>query len=107
MTKLPSGLILGGREQLGNFDQCVEVLVNEGNIKFQGQYFRALSLIQIPGNLGLNMSNAFCVPSTCHPEEIPFLMQEYVGPALGIDITIWNLSPLDCYKKVNSLIHLK
>jgi hypothetical protein len=46
------------------------------------------------------MVNAFCVPSTCTPEEIPLLLQETVGPALDIGISIGGINPLDCHTKV-------
>jgi hypothetical protein len=101
MTKLPSAALLGSNNHLGNYEQCVSVSVQDEVATFQGQYFRAWSTIVIPGaSLVANATNAFCVPSTCTPEEIPLLMLEEVGPALGINIYVASINPLNVYKKV-------
>jgi hypothetical protein len=103
MTKLPSGMMLDSRNHFGNYGECLSVSVEDEEATFQGQYFRAWSKIEYPGHaIGfLDMTNAFCVPSTCSPEEIPQLMLEIIGPALGINIFIHNgVYPPDCHIKV-------
>jgi hypothetical protein len=101
-TKLPSGVLFGSDDHFGNFGQCIKVSVQDDTATFQGQYFRALSQVEILGlPLISNATNAFCVPSSCSVEDIPDLMQLHVGPALGIEISIWNINTKDLHLKVS------
>jgi hypothetical protein len=102
-TKLPSGVLLGSYNHVGNFDQCIAVTVQDEEASFQGQFCRASIDVIIPGQPidTPSMVYAFCVPSSCNSEEIPQLLQDTIGPELGIEVTITTVNPNDCYIKVS------
>jgi hypothetical protein len=102
-TKLPSGVLLGSYNYLGNYGECVSVSVQDEEATFQGKYFRASSRVTVPGSPVIgDITNAFCIPSSCSLEDISLLMSEEIGPALKIGIIIFGINPLDIHIKVMS-----
>jgi hypothetical protein len=48
-TKIPEGLLVGNTVHLGNFDECLEVNVNEDWGSFKGQHCMASVTMNVDG----------------------------------------------------------
>ncbi|XP_059484131.1 uncharacterized protein LOC132201727 [Neocloeon triangulifer] len=81
-AKIPAGLIVTSYQtpmgnvmtHLGNFDECVSLEVNQGELNFKGQYCKATMQLSSSENKFENISLpgqwAVCAPSTCGPEGV-------------------------------------
>ncbi|XP_069691621.1 nose resistant to fluoxetine protein 6-like [Periplaneta americana] len=98
-SKLQSGLLQGNVFHLGNYDECLDVEVNEQWGSFVGQYCLVASIFKnIP-----NVTHIFgiaplfwslCVPSTCTPQDL-----QYVLSRINKNMIV---NPLLCHTKNSS-----
>jgi hypothetical protein len=58
-TKIPSGLVTGNIQQLGNYDQCLGIEVYNGDVMtFRGQQCRASIQFEVAGEDGGNRTGS-------------------------------------------------
>lgn len=108
-TKIPSSLLAGNVEQLGNFDQCVSVRVADadtGSDVFRGKHCTASVSFRMPpsdgwgpsplgelllagttasrnaeGNVSAEYKWSFCVPSSCSAKDVEVGLRARLAPA--------------------------
>lgn len=107
-TKIPDGILYGNIDQLGNYDQCVGVRVNDSTATFQGLYCRVVLFISsgvaLPSHVvtladstrprtsrlttragyELVLRAAVCLPSTCSPADVQQLIEQFAPEVLSV-----------------------
>jgi hypothetical protein len=53
-TKIPEGVLMGSISHLGNFDECLDVAVNQDWGSFKGQHCLATVNVNVSGHIAVN-----------------------------------------------------
>ncbi|PSN40763.1 hypothetical protein C0J52_18235, partial [Blattella germanica] len=89
-SKVSSGLLEGNIVDLGNFDECVSINVNEEWGSFQGQHCLISTKINSQRFTNIPLWWSICLPSTCN---ISDLLQHFTT---AINHTI-EVRPMICF----------
>ncbi|XP_069691614.1 nose resistant to fluoxetine protein 6-like [Periplaneta americana] len=100
-SKIQSGFLEGNVFELGNFDECLEIEVEEEWGSFVGQHcvtiykYESPSLTDLVKNLGtVPIFWSACIPSSCSPQDLQYLLSRMSNNFI--------VDPLLCHTKNSS-----